>query len=168
MLLFIDNSRYIPLLLVIIAIIIIIINFFRKREIFNKCYIIKKEIDKIAVFLSQMTPEQKQKSKYSEWALIINDKSSEIQKYLLSHTNNAFEILAKIIVLSNLPVISDSINQVIWKIFAFSVFFIIPCIFEIINHFVIIKYHKKFQKSYSLIKEISEDIKNQQDSQNIK
>ncbi|MDO8064261.1 hypothetical protein [Candidatus Phytoplasma bonamiae] len=171
MLLFVDNLQYISilnLLLVVIVIIIVIINFFRKRKIFNKCYMIRKEINKIAVFLSQMTQEQKQQSQYSKWALIINDKSSEMQKYLLSHTNNSFEILAKILILSNLPVLFNCINQVIWKMFIFSIFFIIPCIFEIINHFAIIKYRKKFQESYLLIKQISEDIENKQDSQNIK
>ncbi|MDV3192361.1 MAG: hypothetical protein Q8853_02950, partial [Candidatus Phytoplasma australasiaticum] len=40
-------------------------------------------------------------------------------------------------------------------------------IFEIINHFLIKKYNQKFQESYSVIKQVNEDIKNQQNSQNI-
>ncbi|MDV3169167.1 MAG: hypothetical protein Q8796_02595, partial [Candidatus Phytoplasma australasiaticum] len=99
---------------------------------------------------------------------IINDKYSEIQKYLLSHVNNPLEILAKIIILSESPILCNVFDHIILKIFGFLIFFIVPFIFEIINHFVITKYNQKFQESYSVIKQVNEDIKNQQNSQNIK
>ncbi|MDV3159857.1 MAG: hypothetical protein Q8767_02360 [Sweet potato little leaf phytoplasma] len=174
MLLFFNNSiKYgyiLHLLLVIMAIMIVIINFFRKRKIFNKCFLIIKEINKTNEFLYQMTQEQKQQQKqqYSKWISIINDKYSEIQKYLLSHVNNPLEILAKIIILSESPILFNVFDHIILKIFGFLIFFIVPFIFEIINHFVITKYNQKFQESYSVIKKVNEDIKNKQNSQNIK
>ncbi|MDV3182737.1 MAG: hypothetical protein Q8869_02680 [Candidatus Phytoplasma australasiaticum] len=174
MLLFFNNSiKYgyiLHLLLVIMVIIIVIINFFRKRKIFNKCFLIIKEINKTNEFLYQMTQEQKQQQKqqYSKWISIINDKYSEIQKYLLSHVNNPLEILAKIIILSESPILCNVFDHIILKNFGFLIFFIVPFIFEIINHFVITKYNQKFQESYSVIKQVNEDIKNQQNSQNIK
>ncbi|MDO8030310.1 hypothetical protein OC709_02200 ['Planchonia careya' phytoplasma] len=97
--------------------------------------------------------------RYSKWILIINDKYSEIQQYLLRHVNNSLEILSKIIIFSDSPILFNAFNHIIWKIFGFSIFFIIPFIFEIINHFIITKYHQKFQESYSVINELVKILK---------
>ncbi|MDO8079107.1 hypothetical protein OC716_02515 [Candidatus Phytoplasma aurantifolia] len=164
MLLHIDILQYwyiLNLLLIISVIIFATINFFRKQKVLNKFYLTKKTIDKILIFIAQVPKEQKHK--YYEWLLIISDNNLEIQKYLLRNNHNLLELLCKIIIFSNSYILYPCFNQLIWQMFVFLIFFIVPFIFEIINFISISNNRKRINNLYSIMKQISKEIENKQD-----